>query len=89
MFFSTLQSGINASKLSTPPISTNCVFVGDCSQSFFENKKLMIILDASEQEFPKTTIDCGLISDDDIEKLSEKYKLEPSISEINKKEILT
>lgn len=85
-FFITLSSGINSCQISTTPLSIDAIFIGDTSVSFYEKRKILFILDASEGNFPKVTIDCGLISDEDISELSDKYKLEPSIYEINKKE---
>ncbi len=85
-FISSLNSGISACKISTTPLSINSIFVGDCSTSFFENKKIMFILNACEEEFPNVVLDCGIISDEDIKSVSSRYKLEPSIADINKKE---
>lgn len=85
-FFVTLTSGINQVKLSTTPLSIGTVFVGDASSSFFEKKNNMFVLSTKEDEFPKNSGDTGIILDKDIDALSEKYKLEPSIMDINKKE---
>lgn len=85
-FQATLQSGLAAVKISTTPLSIDSIVVGDCSSSFFENRKVLFVLSASEENFPKTLADNGLISDKDIAMLSERYKLEPSIFELNKKE---
>ena len=85
-FFTTLMSGITQVKLSTTPLSINTVFVGDASTSFFERKNNMFILAMDEDDFPKRTSDTGIILDKDIDMLSERYKLEPSIMDINKKE---
>ena len=86
LFNLTLFSGIKATKVSTTPISTNSIFVGDLSVSFFDKAKVYYILDCSEKNFPHTIVDMGLISDKDISELSESYKLSPSVSEINFKE---
>jgi len=85
-FSATLLSGLNVAKISTTPLSIDAIVVGDTSTSFFENRKVLFVLCANEEDFPKTFVDCGIISDDDIKSLSEKYKLEPSIFELNKKE---
>ncbi len=85
-FISTIYSGLESVKISTTPLSINAVVVGDASGSFFERRRVMFVLGGIEKDFPKTFTDCGIISDDDIKNLSEKYKLEPSIFELNKKE---
>ena len=85
-YMSTLQTLFNEKKISTSPLSIDAIFVGDSSVSFFEKRKVMFVIDMNEEEFPKKVSDCGLITDDDIELLSDKYLLEPSIFEINKKE---
>lgn len=86
LFYSTLLSGINAVKISTTPLSTNAMFVGDTSTSFYDKSKVYFVLGADEKSFPFTLNDCGLISDKEIKELSENYKLEPSIASINLKE---
>lgn len=86
LFYSTLLSGVNATKISTTPISTNSMFIGDCSLSFFDKTKVYFVLGADEKNFPFTLNDCGLISDKEINALSDNYKLEPSIAQINLKE---
>ncbi len=85
-FFVTLMSGINQVKLSTTPLSIDTVFVGDASASFFEKRDNMFVLSMCEDDFPKKTSDTGIILDKDIELLNERYKLEPTIMDINKKE---
>ncbi len=86
VFFVTFLSGVNQVKLSTTPLSIGTVFVGDASTSFFERKNNMFVLSMTEDDFPKKTGDTGIILDKDIDLLSEKYKLEPSIMDLNKKE---
>ena len=86
LFYSTLQSGITSTKISTTPLSTNAIFVGDASTSFFDNSKIYFILNADEKSFPFSMNDCGIISDKEINELSDTYKLEPSIQSINNKE---
>lgn len=86
LFVSTFLAGIKNISLSTTPISTNAIFVGDSSLSFFDKSKVYFILQIQEDVFPKVLGDCGIISDKEIEALSENYLLEPSIKEINFKE---
>lgn len=86
LFYSTLQSGLSNTKISTPPLSTNAIFIGDSSTSFFDTTKVYFILNADEKNFPYYMNDCGIISDREIKELSDSYRLEPSIETINNKE---
>ena len=86
LFYSTLLSGVNAVRISTTPLSTNSLFVGDASTSFFDKSKVYFVLGADEKNFPFTLNDCGLISDKEIKELNDSYKLEPSVASINAKE---
>lgn len=85
-FITTLENGALDTKVSTVPLSTDAVFIGDSSSSFFERRKVCFILSAINDEFPASQSDVGLITDKDIQNVSEKYRLEPSIKEINRKE---
>lgn len=86
IFYATLLSGVNVTRISTTPLSTNAIFVGDVSVSFFDRTKVYFILNADESNFPLTINDCGLVSDKEILQLRDSYKLEPTIASINFKE---
>ena len=86
LFYSTLLSGISSTKISTTPLGTNSIFVGDASVSFFDRSANYFVLGACENNFPVVLNDCGIISDSEIDALSDCYKLEPSVAQINLKE---
>lgn len=86
LFYTTLFSGLSSTKISTTPLGTNSIFVGDSSVSFFDRSKNYFVLGAVEGNFPLVLNDCGIISDSEIDALSDNYKLEPSIAQINFKE---
>lgn len=86
LFYSTLLSGVSSTKISTTPLGTNSIFVGDASVSFFDKSANYFVLGASENNFPVVLNDCGIISDSEIDALSDSYKLEPSVAQINHKE---
>ncbi|MBR4002599.1 MAG: PD-(D/E)XK nuclease family protein [Clostridia bacterium] len=86
LFHSTILSGVSSTKISTTPLSTNSLFVGDSSTSFYDKSKVYFVLGADEKSFPFTLNDCGLISDKEISQLSDSYKLEPTVASINLKE---
>ena len=85
-FVLTASAGISSCKISTTPLSVDAVFVGDSSASFYEARKVGFVTSVCEDLFPKVTSDCGIITDKDIQNMSERYKLEPIILQINKKE---
>lgn len=70
-------------KISTVPISNNCVYIGDITDSFFSQVKKLFVVGASSGDLPKTIVDCGLILDDDIKNI--KSEIAPTIKMINKR----
>lgn len=85
-FADILNSGCSACNVSSVPISLDSVFVGDSSNSFFENTHTLFILSANAGDMPKTLQDCGIILDREIDILKDKYNIEPSIKTINLRE---
>lgn len=72
-------------KLSTVPISNNCVYIGDCTDSFFKKVKVLYVLGATANALPRIIKDCGLLLDDDIEQLNCRLVISPTIKTINKR----
>lgn len=85
-FWDIFQAGLSAVKLSTVPFSIDSVFVGDCSKSIFLSPKALFICGASDKSFPYYQKDYGLISDNEIETLKNRFLIEPSIQKINERE---
>ncbi len=84
-YYTILKNSLESYKISTVPISSNCVFIGDATNSFFGETKEIYIIGASGESLPKSIYDCGLISDDDIENIELKVKISPTIKLINKR----
>ena len=64
------------------PLSVDCVFIGG-ENSFFEERKVMFLSNASYGTLPKTSKDLGLFSDDDIGLLA--LDIQPTIRMINRR----
>lgn len=71
-------------KLSNIPLSTDAIFIGDYSKSFYESKKYLFALGANQNSLPPFISDCGVISDEDISKL-ERLDIGPSVEMINRR----
>lgn len=85
-FVQILLSGMEATTLSTVPLKVNSVFVGDASESMFYNPKVLFVLNCVEGAFPNYKMDCGIITDREIENFEAKNQITPSIRLINKRE---
>lgn len=84
-FFAIIDKGLRATKIHLVPLALDCVMVGDVSISTFEKRKMLILAGCNYGEMPLVQKDCGLISDDDIECLSSRYLIDPSIASVNHK----
>ncbi len=82
-FSKLVQSGLNACKISLVPLGVDSVFVGDVSSSSFERKSVCFLVGMNLSIAPKISYDLGLVTDKDIDCLSDKYVIEPKISLIN------
>ena len=85
-FADIFNSGCAALSISSVPISLDSVFVGDISSSFFDDVHTLFLVGANVSDMPKTLQDCGIILDSEIDKLKDKYNIEPSIKTINLRE---
>lgn len=83
-FYNLLEEGLLATTLSTIPIGVDSVFVGDASNNNFFSSKVLFVLGATEESLPQTKGDVGIILDDELNMLTTKEKLSPSIFETNK-----
>lgn len=84
-FVEIFVDGFSDVLLSTVPISNNCVYIGDCTDSFFKNVKVLYVLGATNNALPKIIKDCGLLLDDDIDLLNTRLDISPTIRTINKR----
>lgn len=70
-------------KLNNLPLHLDCVKVVDANNNMeiFDN---LFIINCTQENAPNFKFDCGIILDNEIEKLSFSHKLSPTISHINK-----
>lgn len=84
-FENILTLALKSVKVETIPSYIDAVFVGDATDSYFEDVCTLFVLGATAQALPRTKSDVGLIDDDDIRKLRINYALEPEIKVINRR----
>lgn len=65
-FNTVIASCIQSEEISTVPMYADCVFVGDISQSRFENIDSLYVVGASEGFFPMQHNDVGIVGERDI-----------------------
>lgn len=72
-------------KVSTVPISSDCIYIGDSIDSYFKQNKILYVMGCSGDNVPRIINDCGLILDDDIKKLADVVDISPTIKMINRR----
>ncbi len=85
-FMCLLDSLLSCTSLSSVPLGVDKIYIGDCTHSSFYPNEYLFIVGAVDGELPKYKNDCGLITDSEIEYLSSKNILNPSIRFVNKTE---
>lgn len=84
-YFTELLKSLFANvNIKTVPLGVNKIFVGDAESSTFYPNKYLFIVGAVEGSLPKYKNDCGLVVDSEIELLTSKNVLCPSIRFTNK-----
>lgn len=71
-------------KISSVPVSTDNVYVGNAENSFYDRRKVMFVLGANQNSLPVTLSDLGIISDRDIFSLYE-LEINPTVAMINRR----
>lgn len=88
-FIQILLDGLNAKQVSIIPLYTDSVFVGDFSSSKFREIPILFAMSMNNTLVPMQKSDVGLITDKDIDGLSEpSLKIEPKIESVNNREKL-
>ena len=80
--FSTIVDEI---KISTVPISSNAIFIGDATDSFFENCQYLFVCGANEGSLPRFLNDNGILSDDILNEIKCVASISPTIKMINRR----
>lgn len=84
-FESLFKLALNSVKVETIPSYIDAVYVGDVTESYFEDVSTLFVLGATANALPKKQNDTGIIDDDDIQKLRLNFVLEPEIKVINRR----
>lgn len=86
-FSGLLLSGLSSIEISLIPLELDSVIVQSRTDGM-KNVQKLYVLGASEGKFPVCSEDCGIIRDDEINSLSDmfKVKIEPTIRTINRRE---
>ena len=82
-FMKLLKLLLSFKEVSSVPTYVDAVMIGDATSSYFGQVQNLIIVGG--EALPTLSGDNGLVSDDDIEKLSAVRKIEPSIRMINRR----
>ncbi len=85
-FYDVVKSGFDSTSVSTTPVSVDGIFVGDASKSIIGRPKYLFVMGARDGDLPYTLSDCGMITDKEIAKMANLYKLEPTVNVINLRE---
>ncbi len=84
-FENLLKFSFESVKVETIPSYIDAVYVGDATDSYFEDKKFMFVLGATSNLLPRTRADLGIIDDTEIKKLRFEFALEPEIRVLNRR----
>jgi ATP-dependent helicase/nuclease subunit B len=84
-FTQVFKSILNSKEIFSIPASIDCVFIGDSVKSFFEERKVLFVSGASQGALPVVIKDYSVLSDKDIDSLSNKLEISPTTKMINKR----
>ncbi len=84
-FENLLVLSLSSVKVETIPAFVDAVFVGDATDSYFEDAKVLFVLGATAGALPRVKNDNSLIDDEDIRKLRLNFALEPEIKVLNRR----
>lgn len=84
-FYSAIELGLETKEVSALPSYYDQVFVGDSTTSFFGDVDSLYLIGANAGVIPKCESETSFLSDDEIEKAQLKFKVEPTIKMINRR----
>lgn len=84
-FENILLLAMNSIKVETVPSFVDAVYVGDATESYFQDVKELFVLGANAGSLPKMQSDTAIIDDEDIKKLKLNFVLEPEIKVLNRR----
>lgn len=86
-FFETYISYFETTNLSLPPITSNTLFIADFNSSYLSKYDHMYILGCNEGIMPKLKLDNGLVPDEEIARLPNASRINPTIAVLNNRRI--
>lgn len=86
-FFETYISYFETTNLSLPPITSNTLFIADFNSSYLSTYAHVYILGCNEGVMPKLKLDNGLVTDEEIARLPNASKINPTIAVLNTRKI--
>ncbi len=84
-YYDLLKVVFENKSISTVPVSSDSIFVGDVSQSFFDARKHLYLVGASASRLPQILFDGGFINDENLQEVEKTLKITPSVKSINKR----
>lgn len=84
-FYEIFTNYLFEQKISTVPLTTDGIFVGDATSSFFDECDFLFVASATQNSLPRYIFDTAIISDDVIEKLDGKMQISPTVRMINRR----
>ena len=84
-FYSAVELGLETKEVSALPSYYDQVFVGDVTTSFFGDVDSLYLVGANVGAIPKYESEASFLSDDEIEKAQLRFKVEPTIKMINRR----
>lgn len=84
-FLETYKTYYESMTISMPPISSNTLFIADFNASYITNFKHIFVFGSNEGVLPSFKLDNGLVTDEEINKLPNANKINPTIAIINKR----
>lgn len=84
-FIELFKELLNDKEIFSVPASVDSVFIGDGGKSYFEERENLFVVGASQGTLPVQIKDYAILSDNDIENMSESIKIDPTIKIINKR----
>lgn len=82
MFFDTLSVYFDGTNIGLPPINSNTIFVAS-EESYLSPTPYLFVLGSNEGKQPSFKLDNGLVTDEEIARLPNADKINPTISAIN------
>ena len=82
-FYNVLKAGLGSVMIKTPPLTVDCVYIGNASNCMLYDYENLYCIGCNEGSFPVYNQDCGLILDAELDKMRTLAQIDPTIREVN------